>query len=444
MRIALFHNLPPGGAKRVLFEHARHLRERGHDLDAYLPSTADESYLPLAPLCREVFSFDVPGVKDHFNQVLGNRLIHHPITRRIIGLDAYIRTAESMQTRKKILELNALNETYAAMAAAIDSQGYDLIYVHHCRFHLSPYLLRCLRTPSVYYSQDTLRHVHEWAVVEDPEYEATQRRFGHCKVRGRAITTSRQRLWQEQEKINSANIRSATLVLANSYYSREAILRTCGVDAHVCYLGVDFDFFCPDPTVARENVVLSVGSLTPTKRHEFIIEAIATIPEARRPRLRIVGYMTDASHFGGKELNPLAKKLLCLAEERAVELQLSPEVSDEILRDAYRQAAVLAFAPRLEPFGLVPLEAMACGTPVVGVREAGLRESILDGVTGILTDRNPEEFGAALDCVVADKRLAAEIGANGRDAVRSKWGWGHSTNALEHYLSQVVGRRSEQ
>jgi glycosyltransferase involved in cell wall biosynthesis len=232
-----------------------------------------------------------------------------------------------------------------------------------------------------------------------------------------------------------AATRAATRVLCNSWFSREAILRTTGANPRVCYPGVDPDYFCPDPAVAREPVVLSVGTLAPNKRHDFILEAIATIPAERRPAMEIVGYEMA---YGELELGPYATTLLSLAKDRGVDLRLNKEVSDEVLRDRYRRAAVFAFAPSLEPFGIVPLEAMACGTPVVGVAEGGLRETIRNGENGLLTERDPQEFGAALDRVLCDRGLVARLGTHGREDARSTWTWKRSVDQLETHLAWAI------
>jgi glycosyltransferase involved in cell wall biosynthesis len=439
MKIALFHNLPPGGAKRALFEHARHLRRRGHVLDAYTLAAAEEEFLPLGPLCRDLFVYPFPAV----TRPVARRLADHPLAQPLWkgkGQRARQMLQACATMREQLRLMDALEGVYGRMAADIDAQGYDLVYVHHCRFLLAPYLLRRLGTPNVYFCQDTLRSVNEWAVETHPGYDSARTGFARRKFRGHLFSPPSLRILRDQEERDTANTRAATRVLANSWYSREAILRVYGVEARVCYLGVDSDFFTPDPSVPRENTVLSVGSLLPAKRHDFIVEAIAAIPPSRRPRMRIIGY--DPS-FGRKDGASMAEALLRLADKRGVDVQIRQEVSEEVLRNEYRRAAVLAFAPRLEPFGFVPLEAMACGTPVVGVCEGGVRETIQDGVTGLLTGRDAKEFGGALDRLLTDKALAAALAAGGREAAVCRWTWDRSVDTLERCFDHVVcrGRR---
>jgi glycosyltransferase involved in cell wall biosynthesis len=91
-----------------------------------------------------------------------------------------------------------------------------------------------------------------------------------------------------------------------------------------------------------------------------------------------------------------------------------------------------------EPFGLVPLEAMACGRAVVGVREGGVAETILLEQTGLLVDRDPRQFAAAVDRLLDDPTANAAYGRNGREHVVDCWSWGQSVVQLEQHLSAVA------
>ena len=92
----------------------------------------------------------------------------------------------------------------------------------------------------------------------------------------------------------------------------------------------------------------------------------------------------------------------------------------------------------MEPFGFVPLESMACGTPVVGVREAGVRESVIHGVTGVLTERDTQAFAAALSKILAEPAWANELGQNGLRYAQKAWTWEASLDQLEASLQATV------
>jgi glycosyltransferase involved in cell wall biosynthesis len=126
-----------------------------------------------------------------------------------------------------------------------------------------------------------------------------------------------------------------------------------------------------------------------------------------------------------------------LAATQGVDIRLHTGVGDEALVDAYNRAAMVAYAPVREPLGLVPLEAMACGTPVVGVREGGVAETVRHGETGLLAERDPAAFALAIQNLLDDEN-AQRFGILGRAYVRQKWGWEHAVEMLEQYLYQVT------
>jgi glycosyltransferase involved in cell wall biosynthesis len=113
-------------------------------------------------------------------------------------------------------------------------------------------------------------------------------------------------------------------------------------------------------------------------------------------------------------------------------------LDDDALLGLYNRAKLVVYAPYLEPFGLVPLEAMACGTPVVGVREGGVRESIVDGVTGLLTDRDEREFAVAVHRLLASPETAAEMGQNGVRHVAGSWTLEHAAARLLRHLERAA------
>ena len=96
------------------------------------------------------------------------------------------------------------------------------------------------------------------------------------------------------------------------------------------------------------------------------------------------------------------------------------------------------YAPYMEPFGLVPLESMACGTPVVAVKEGGVKESVLHEETGLLVERNPEIFSEAILRLLQDPELTKTLGENGRQYVAQHWTWEQSTQKLESYLVECA------
>lgn len=396
MRIAVFHNLPSGGAKRSLYEELKRLCAR-HTLDVYTTTDADHAFADIRPFANR----HIPA------KFKPRRLLNSPFGR----LNQLIRLAD----------LHSIRTLYQRMAVEIDQGDYDALLVHPCRIEGCPSVVRYLRrTPAVYYCHEPLRILYEqmpWRPYD--RGEAAHRRLLNRLDPLPGIYR------RELRRGDRLNVRSVRRILVNSGYIQAAARQAYDVDAEISYHGVDAELFRP-LSCARENMVFSVGSLTPLKGFDFLIESLATIPEGERPELVI------ASNFQ----NPPEREFLEQSARRlGVRLQLLENVSDERLVDLYNRAAAVVYAPVREPFGFVSLEAMACGTPVVGVAEGGLLETILPGRTGILVERDPTRFGASLRGLLASPEAAAAMGAAGRKHVLENWTWDKAADELVRHLS---------
>jgi glycosyltransferase involved in cell wall biosynthesis len=127
-----------------------------------------------------------------------------------------------------------------------------------------------------------------------------------------------------------------------------------------------------------------------------------------------------------------------LATKLGVELSIKKCVSDSDLVHLYNKAKLFVYAPYLEPFGLAPLEAMACGTPVIAVKEGGVRESVLHNETGILTERDEEAFALATTELLRDDGQRERMASRGLEVVRSFWTWTHAAERLGRHLRRAA------
>jgi glycosyltransferase involved in cell wall biosynthesis len=225
-----------------------------------------------------------------------------------------------------------------------------------------------------------------------------------------------------------ANVRTFESVLVNSAFSRESLLRAYGYDSRVCYLGVDTELFQPLER-PRGRALVGIGEVRPHKNIELVIEAVGILA-VPRPPLVWVGNEYDGDYRA---------KLIDLARRRGVSLSFQIQLGDSELRDLLNVSAAMVYAPRLEPFGLAPLEAAACGLPVVGTAEGGVRESVLDGVTGFLVDHQAQDMAAAITRILDDPLLAAKLGYEARKHAKNVFSLEAAAERLERYLEEAAG-----
>jgi glycosyltransferase involved in cell wall biosynthesis len=175
--------------------------------------------------------------------------------------------------------------------------------------------------------------------------------------------------------------------------------------------------------------VLSVGSCRPSKGYEFLLRSLALIGPENRPRLVIVSNLSEP---GWEEY------LQNLASDLNVNLDILNLVDDAKLVSLYNKAKLVVYAPYLEPFGLVPLEAMSCGTPVVAVKEGGVRETVIHEKTGLHTERDEHLFAEATLELLTNNEKRKQMSKNGIKSVKKYWTLKHAGDRLSWHLKRLV------
>ncbi len=322
-------------------------------------------------------------------------------------------------------QMGAMKAHSEECAREISKGGFEVLLAANCSIFASPFIGRYFSGPKVLYLQDPKRLYYEalgsliWR-APDPFPERTPlRRKLIAKVRGEvSMRDARKQVDEEYE-----NAAAFDEILVNSHFSREAILRSYGLDSRVCYLGIDSEMFGGAES-PRGHYVIGLGAMHAPKRIEFVIDALATI-ESNRPKLVWIGQMFDTEYLSTLEERARAK---------GVECEFKIQVSDQELVQLLSGALAMVYAPRLEPFGFAPLEANACGTPAVCVAEGGIRESIKHGVNGLLVDPSPSAMGAAVSYLAANPDVARSLGQSALEHVRTEWTWDRSVDILEERL----------
>jgi D-inositol-3-phosphate glycosyltransferase len=204
--------------------------------------------------------------------------------------------------------------------------------------------------------------------------------------------------------------------------------------------GVNLGHFTPEgPAEPRRpgvHRIVSVGRLVERKGFGNVIEALKDVPGAE---LVLVGGPDPAD----LPTDPAAQRLRDLAERHGVadRVALRGRVSRAGLPALLRSADVVACVPWYEPFGIVPLEAMACGVPVVASSVGGLIDTVAGGVTGLHVEpRRPDRIAAALRELLADPEKRRAFGRAGARRAAHRYGWDRIAGSTLRVYEQLVSR----
>ncbi len=403
MRIAVYHNLHSGGAKRIAAEHIRRLSGY-HDVTLFSLNTANHTF--------GVANSDlqVPTVIEQFQP--------WPWLRSPFG---------RLNTLIGMGNIARLDAIMHRVATTIDRQHFDVVLVHPCQFAQSPQVLRWLRTPALYYCHELPRMLYEPEIPRP--YHAHQ--SVHTMIDRVDPLPRLCRAYYRAVDRRAACC--ASQITVNSHYTAANVWRTYGRHAEVCYQGVDFTKYAPT-NHPRERFVLSIGALIPAKGFDFVIEAVATMPAADRHLIVISNYQDQ------EELTYLTD----LANRRHIRLNCRVNISESELHELYARAGCVAYAPVREPFGLVALEAMAAAAPLVAVNEGGLTETIIPHVTGMIVPREAGAFGQAITNLLNNPAQAEQLGNAARRHVCTMWTWERHIAQLEQLLVDTAHQRTTQ
>jgi len=355
MRIAIFHELPYGGARRAALEFGRIL-SKNNDVDFYYIDEAAEEGL-------DKVAKNVRFIKFRTVKWEGNNW--------------------RAKLYKDTIELFRLSILHKQLAQELDKKHYDFVFVHGSRFTQAPFILRFLGTTSVYYCQEPLRMVYEPMFAIPKSLALIKKVYETINRVSRKI-------------IDSKNIRSANILLANSKYTRNNIKKAYGIASTVLYLGVNTSIFYPEKN-RKKYGLLFVGSKDKSEGLDFFKQIL------KKMKYKV----TVKFHFREDEW-----------------------ITDAALRKLYSESKILIGLSYNEPFGLAPVEAQACATSVVAVSEGGYRETIVDGKTGLLIARDARKIAQALDRLLTNEGMLKKFSNNALNHAKENWSWEKSVDRL--------------
>jgi len=323
-----------------------------------------------------------------------------------------------------------------SFATAVDTwarenrRSYDLIHAHYWLSGIVGDALRCRWDVPLLMTFHTLAQAKNSVARSAAENEATQR------------VVAERRLIHGVDAVMAFNPQEKAEM---TWYYRAEAGKVCVVPA-----GVDTSLFRPgDRAGARQSldlppdvpVILFVGRIDPIKGLDVLVDALCGLRRemwlTAPPRLVLVG--------GGKG-EPAFEKLIARVSARHLldQIDFVGSVSHAALPNYYRAADVVAVPSLYESFGLVAVEAMACGTPVVASRVGGLAFTVDDDRTGYLVPRNdPRALAGRLRAILTDGDTRARFGALATVAAQ-RFSWPVIASRVVHvYDGLIRGYRME-
>jgi D-inositol-3-phosphate glycosyltransferase len=246
----------------------------------------------------------------------------------------------------------------------------------------------------------------------------------------------------------------ADQIVAECPQDRDDLIKHYGVPAEkitIIPCGFSEEEFHPvDKSQAREvlalqpdePVLLQLGRMVPRKGVDNVVKAIGKLRQkGKKVRLLIVGGESDEPD---PQKNPELARLHDIAETHNVldAIHFVGRKGRDLLKYYYSAADIFITTPWYEPFGITPLEAMACGTPVIGANVGGIKYSVVDGETGALVSpENPDELADKVSKLLSDQNELQRLGQNAIRRVHQHFTWKSVADKVNRLYEEILQRK---
>jgi len=331
-------------------------------------------------------------------------------------------------------QISALTSSFMHETSTFGPRYYDIIHSHYWISGQLGWMISEQTHIPLVHTMHTMARVKNLALADGEKPEPAIRAIGEEQV-----------------------VRNAKGLIANTDAEAASLVSlydACPDNVFVVTPGVDLQRFTPGSgrSAARQKLNIApdalmltfVGRIQPHKGPEVLIRAAAEMVH-HSPHLRAklaVVIIGGASGNGSTEPERLAALAQFLGVEEIVHFM--PPVSRDNLADWYRASDLVCVPSYSESFGLVALEAQACGTPVVATAVGGLRTAVSDGISGSLVDgHDPKAWSAVISRLLAEphRRLLLSMGAVEH---ASHFGWEATARRTLDVYDTVLSRGNEQ
>ncbi len=390
MRVAIIHMgfFYSGGGERTVLSEAIGLRSRGFEVEVFAPTTSPECH---PDLMMRVAPSELAGW-------LPNDLPY----RNYLGM-----LATSLLTGQLVKRFRDFDCVIA------HSQPSYWLAGQIKRAHHLPYIAFIHQANRFLYPRNIDKAVG-WATSPDMQMlDALHKAVAPIK------------------RLDASSVAGADRVLVNSRWIRAQVANCYGVDAGVCYPGVDARQFRQLKKEPVEQYILSTNRHYPQKRLDWFIATVARLSGAH-PGL--TGVVTGKETSYTRLLRDYAGRMDASGRVRFV----GGASSDELVK-LYNGARVYSYPSPEEDFGLGPIEAGACGCPSVVWDHAGPREVIVDGETGYRADPyDLDDYVEKHARLIEDDRLRGSMGKAARRRVLERFTWERHVDGLVKAIEDVA------
>ncbi|HEY8562505.1 MAG TPA: glycosyltransferase [Pyrinomonadaceae bacterium] len=357
---------------------------------------------------------DAPGQPEIFEWTNGVRVIHVRA-----GRDAFVR-------KEELLDL--MPEFYARTIRFFRERRYDLV---HANFFLSGLVALGIKSETAtpfamtFHALGKVRRIHQNGADEFPD----------------ARFEIEERIAREADRIIAECPQDALDLGALYDAAPEKIaLAPCGFDPSELYPVERAEARRALGFGQHEKIVLQLGRMVPRKGVETVVRAAARLIRERGISVKLVVVGGESSEADERKTPEIGRLKRIAAECGIAEsVVFAGSRRRDELKFYYSAADVFASVPWYEPFGITPLEAMACGTPVVGARVGGIKYSVADGETGFLVaPRNPAELAEKIAVLLENEDLRRRFGASGISRVGRHFTWRKVTAQIIEIYEQIL------
>jgi glycosyltransferase involved in cell wall biosynthesis len=277
--------------------------------------------------------------------------------------------------------------------------------------------------PAVCYCHTPLKVRHD-PVARAGLRERSALQYGMVQALGPAFDAVDRRLWRRYVHAFANSHATAAKLAAGKLVPSGPV--------EVLHPGVDIERFHDDGAAQREPFLLVAGRIMWQKRIELAIDAQAIAERDGYDGALVVAGTVDAKSV--RYLDELRRRAAGLR------VQFETDLDDERIAALYRSATALAFTAPNEDFGIVPLEAMASGCPVLAVDRGGVRETVLDGRTGWLLPDDANAFARRFIDVMSAGAALSSMRVAARARARD-FGWDRFVESIDGVMERVASRQ---